>query len=376
VNFTSISNLLEGFNNITVAAYDWRGNIGTDHVIIMTDTTPPSIVVESPTDNSYVRSIVTVNATVDDARFAFMEFFIDDVLISNFTTAGSKTYQWNTTMLPDGSHVLKLRAEDTLGNVNLTRVDVFVDNTMPEGRIIPNLNMTYTKDAISFSIYAYDANLNRTELFINQDLKQSWVSSGFYDYEWNTTLEQEGSYTIRLVIYDKAGNMFEEVNSVFIDRTKPNVAISSPATSTEVNGVVTINFEATDSNLQNALLYIDNAVFDVTGQTQYLWDSRSVADNLHVIKLVATDKAGNSNETQVIVTTTNIRDTYISQIDQLNDTNQAYASQINQLQNQMHDLEQWISQLEIIVIVIAAAVIAAPLIVYAVMRRKQVKPKT
>ena len=108
------------------------------------------------------------------------------------------------------------------------------------------------------------------------------------------------------------------------------------------------------------LLYIDNAVYNVTGQTTYSWNSQQVDDGSHTIKVVATDEAGNAGQAQVTVATTNIQTNYISRITALNKSNASLQQQVTQL------------QYVVIGIIIALAVVAT--LSYIFLRRKTSVP--
>jgi len=352
-----VSDLAYGPNSITVVAYDFARNNASDTTTIIVDTTPPSISVLSPSNQSFTRATVSVNFTCDDEHFAFAELSIDGTLIANYTVAGNYVYVWNTTAYANGSHTLVLIAEDVVGNAMQSRIDVMVDNTLPSGDIIQPANNSCVRALCNTSITGFDANLDRISLYVNQDLKQTWLSPGFYTYVWNTTTVQDGAYTIRLRVQDRAGNLFERVISVVVDNTKPQATILSPVSSSMLNGTVTINFTATDSNLAKVTLYVDNATFDVTGYTSYGWNTANVGDGTHLIRIVALDRAGNVGEAQVTISTTNIQDSYISYI--------------AQLVNRVSELESWIKQLEYLIAGIIVATTVAALLAYAFLKKKQ-----
>ena len=64
----TFTNLGEGQYTIYVKAVDTAGNIAADSVSISIDLTAPSVTIISPSSGSYVRGIVTVNVSWDDAN--------------------------------------------------------------------------------------------------------------------------------------------------------------------------------------------------------------------------------------------------------------------------------------------------------------------
>ena len=125
---------------------------------------------------------------------------------------------------------------------------------------------------------------------------------------WNNTAIPDGSLSAMMSFIDLAGNSIAKTVTVTVDNTKPSVSITSPTSGAEICGNATIQFSASDEHLLSVLLYIDNTILNVTGQTSYLWDTTQVGDGAHTIKLLAYDKAGNSAETSaILVTTINVR---------------------------------------------------------------------
>ncbi len=82
---------------------------------------------------------------------------------------------------------------------------------------------------------------------------------------------------------------------------------------------MTIQFTVSDANLDEMFLYIDNSVFNVTGTTSYSRVTTTLGDGGRTIRLVATDRAGNSAEKSIAVFTVNVmraikdnRNTYLA----------------------------------------------------------------
>jgi thermitase len=357
----TVNRLEEGNNNVTVVAYDMGKNSANSQVIVTVDLTPPSIEISSPTEGSYVRGVVWINTTGSDEHFKLMTLYIDGRVDATYDSTGAHAYAWNTASLR-GQHTILLMAVDQAGNTAQVQAQVAVDNTIPLGEIIQPLNATYVHGMISIRVYSYDQDLESTRAFIDQSLLHDWGNeTTIHETNWNTTAVPDGVHTITLTVVDKAGNILNETVTVTVDNTNPQVSISAPADSSTVNGKVTVRFAATDTNLNTVLLYIDNAVYNVTGQTAYSWNSQEVNDSSHVIRVVANDKAGNTGQAQVTVTTTNIQTNYVSRIASLSKNNTALQQSVTQL------------QYGIISIIVAAAVIVV--LAFIVLRRKPSTPK-
>jgi hypothetical protein len=92
---------------------------------------------------------------------------------------------------------------------------------------------------------------------------------------------------------------------VTLDQTigNPSVNLITPTNKSYISGEITIEWEVVldDTHLESLNLYIDSDVFDVKGESSYLWDTIKAYDGKHVITLVATDSIGNTNTSQIWV---------------------------------------------------------------------------
>ena len=165
----------------------------------------------------------------------------------------------------------------------------------------------YLKGNCNIVIYGYDNNLDVMLLYIGENLVNTWNVSGTHTYTWDTTTQNDDSCTIKLLVNNTAGNSVEKTATVTVDNTAPSVSITSPEAGAQLTGTATIEFEASDPNLELAHLIIGNKVFFVTGKTLYEWDTTEFGDGAHTVKLVAYDKAGNSATTEITVTTINVK---------------------------------------------------------------------
>ena len=97
--------------NVARALIEAVGSVGG------VDTTPPSIVIASPSDNSTVAGIVSVSGiAVDNVGAVKVELYVDGKLCG--TSSNSPfAIKWNTRKVARGGHILEARAYDAAGNV-------------------------------------------------------------------------------------------------------------------------------------------------------------------------------------------------------------------------------------------------------------------
>ena len=302
--------LIDGTHAIAVTATDKAGNSVTETLALVVDNTPPSVSITAPASGSYLKDTVLVNVSGDDANFEMMRLLISGELVQTWTTGGTQTYSWDTSTYTDGSYTITLVVYDKAGNTNSDSISVIVDNTEPTLSIISPESGTFVGGSVTLRFYIFDTNLLSVTYAVNGGAPVD--ITGEASFTTDTTTLTDDTHEITITATDKAGNSVTETLTLVVDNTTPTVSITSPAEGAELTGTVTIEFTATDTNLATVLLYIDNAQFDVTGETSYEWDTTSVGDGDHTIKIVAIDEAGNMEETQITVTTTNVMGTYVS----------------------------------------------------------------
>ena len=189
-------------------------------------------------------------------------------------------------------------------------VNLTVDNTPPMVSIVSPKGGEFISGNVTIEAYASDpSGIETVEFGVDTTSAPMTFNSttGHWIGSLDTTTLSDGTYNLNVSALDKAGNGVAEMATVTVDNTEPTVSITSPEDGAELSGTVNINFTGTDDNLDKVSLYIDNATFDVTGETSYEWDTTTVGDSTHTIKLVAYDKAGNTNETAITVTTINVK---------------------------------------------------------------------
>jgi len=298
-----LSNLREGSNNITVIAYDKAGNIASDKVNVTVDLKAPRVSITSPMDGYATRETnVTVVWTGGDNETGIAYYL---VYLDGIQTLNASSTFYTLSGLIEGHHTIIVEAYDLAGNLKSDETTIIVDKTEPTLTIINPENGTNVAGSITIRFLAFDANLLRVIYSINDGISLETV--GGTSFMINTTTLTDGSFNLYITAIDRAENSATETLTLIADNAAPTVTITSPKEETELMGTIIIEFNASDINLDKVLLYVDNAEFNVTGTTSYSWDTTALGDGNHKIRLVATDKAGNSAETSVTVNVVNVK---------------------------------------------------------------------
>lgn len=109
---------------------------------------------------------------------------------------------------------------------NVATLDIYsytvADKYPPTARIDEPTSGSYLKGFREFhvvpvNVTGSDANFDKMELYIAGNLVQTWDQQGSETYYWDTTKYADGVYLVKLIVYDKAGNIAEKEIYVTID---------------------------------------------------------------------------------------------------------------------------------------------------------------
>jgi len=310
LNTTSSSHkfteLTEGNHRIKIGAYDLAGNNAEVSVMVVVDNTSPEVAWMSPSNGSYVSGIAKLIFDYQDSNVRMAILLVDGRTLANVT--GKTAYIWDTTATADGEYILTLMVLDEAGNTNITLPTiVHIDSIAPTGEILTPDEGQITGGLCDISFTYYDENLKKATLKIDATV---YTVTNTTEFILDTMELPDGNYTIILTVIDKANHINEGAVTIIVDNTNPEVNMTNYAelNETEITGIVIIELNASDKNLNNVLLYIDAAAFNVTGLYSYDWNTTEVGDGTHIIRLVAYDKAGNVGETSLLsVKTMNVQ---------------------------------------------------------------------
>jgi hypothetical protein len=148
---------------------------------------------------------------------------------------------------------------------------------------------------------------------------QFWAGSTYLGYDatapyskpWNTTLVADGTYTVRARAVDWANNTTDTTIIVVVandDSTAPTVGIASPLNGATVSGTVAIDASPSDNlGVQKVQFWVDSTYlgFDATSPYGKNWNSASVVNGTHTIRVRSVDWAGNVSSDVTITVTVN-----------------------------------------------------------------------
>jgi lysophospholipase L1-like esterase len=293
----------EGSNTIYAYANDSAGNVNSTSVIFNVDTTAPIVNIVRPTDGGtfgYNESI-ELNFSVSDAHSTNCWYNLDNS--ANKTIANCINTTFNTT---NGAHVLRLYANDSLGNVGSDEVNFSVDIGSPTISLISPAASTYLNytNSIEFVYSATDINLASCELWGNfngtfalNQTNSSVVSGAISKFYLNLS---DGSYLWNIICNDTEGNSAANGNKTFyVDTIAPSIVISEPTgTKTSLTGIP-LTYNAIDASpiscrynvsyIASGITLVGNTYIENCSGTTFAVDSYSN----YILRLTVNDSAGN-----------------------------------------------------------------------------------
>ena len=163
-----------------IVAYDKAGNKAETSIYSYTvrENIPPTLQIESPINNSFVRGVVNISVSAyDPSGVNKVEFYIDGELVAT-DSAAPYTWNWNTTKSSDGTHTIEIKAYDTFNNVNSTKIIVNVDNTPPSISAVECPSEVEENVAVKINVTVVDAGSGVDEVILSYSVDggETWVN--------------------------------------------------------------------------------------------------------------------------------------------------------------------------------------------------------
>ena len=214
-SFSAKVDIIEGKNTITAEATDSFGNIGSDYVAVILDSTLPTIAITSHPPNSLITTRAAVVSGICDKKAASVTVAVNaenrpvrlDLAKGAFTT--------DELVLEEGVNTITARAVSSAGNVGSSTIYVTVDTIAPNVAITSPRTMTMTnRKTISVS-----GTLDDADAAVEVNNAPSQVSKGAFSL--SSLGLSEGSNTITVRAVDRAGNRAKPATITVILKTTP-----------------------------------------------------------------------------------------------------------------------------------------------------------
>lgn len=257
---------------IELKAIDIFGNIALETYTIKVDENAPIVQVKDAESNEKIVNNGLYNKDITPVVGISEGFKIISTKLNNEDYTGEKITE-------DGKYSLKITValdreeenksvEDTIDYV----VNFEIDKTAPV------ITVSGVEDGIAYNTSVIPL------VTTSEEAKTEYKLNGeVYDL---TTIVEEGQYTLEIIATDNAGNISTKTIVFEIDKTAPVITITDVINGTKYDKEVKPNISVDDENANIVITLNDEA-----------YNGESIKENgKYVLKVVATDIAGNSSE--------------------------------------------------------------------------------
>jgi hypothetical protein len=315
--------LPEGTTSVAAEIRDTTGNVGATTSSFRVDTIAPTGTIDAPLARvNSATPLVTVSyadagSGIDPTSVALT---VDGAAVSGVLSAGPDSASGALlTPLTDGPHTLQVTFADRAGNPATLSTSFTVDTVLPQLAVAVPANGTFVNTSMPPLRVTYEdtngtgVDLTSLRLFLQQG---SEAEIDVTSYVTKTALEatglvppnaalSDGTYQLRAVIRDLAGNESVATSRFEVDTVAPTVEVETPArngyvASATPSFVVRWTDALSGVDAEGAKFYVDDDertnrfTVSAEGATGQLAADESLAEGPHVIRVVAFDRAGNA----------------------------------------------------------------------------------
>ncbi len=297
----------DGAHTIAAKAYDALNHITTASLSVTVtnnDLTAPAASITAPAAAATIAGSAvpfTANAT-DNVAVIKVRFWAGATYLG-YDGAAPYTRTLDTTLLPNGSTTLKIEALDAANNSTIITRQVTIvnpDSTPP--------TVTVDAPAEAATVSGASVTITATPTDTQGIAKvQFWAGAtylGFdntapYSKTFNSTAFANGPLVVKAKAIDWGNNSADDTATVTVnnaDAIPPGVALTSPVEAESVSGTITITATASDNfGISKVRFWVDGIYlgFDATAAYTRSWNSASVANGAHQIKVQSVDNVGN-----------------------------------------------------------------------------------
>jgi len=303
----STVNWLEGAHDILVNASNDLGEYDELRLTIVIDDTSPTILLESPSNNSYVDSSDEIRLTILDSNLKVVTYtvwgFTDSVAFSQVAVPLASCPA-------DGNFDVDVFSRDKAGNEQGARFSFAMDSEAPSISVQNLSSGSAIKPGLVLTVVATDEFLTTVEWSMDDSARSLLASP----YTVDTSEFSSGWHTLSFAASDASGKQSTLNLTLYADANAPLVDITSSTNyvlnkSHEVTAVVSDDFgissvvlyyELQDGSYRSVTMSVAGSAYVVQLTPETLWDGMT-------IYIVAEDKTGNICESlrlKLIVDTT------------------------------------------------------------------------
>ncbi len=297
----------DGPRLLRVRATDNAGKQRTELVLVTIDRIRPSGSPTAPASGANLRgATVALEATASDTAPGTV-----NTVTFQRSPAGAGTWTdvavdasapyavtLDSTALADGLYDLRVFTTDAAGNAESTpaTIQVRVDNTLPTGSVTAPAGGANVRGTIALTSDSADTGSGVATV----QYQRSPAGAGTWTNQANsfdTTTVADGLHDLRVTTTDNAGNTFTSAaTTIRVDNTLPTGSVTAPAGGANVRGTIALTSDSADTGSGVATVQYQRSPAGAGTWTNQAnsFDTTTVADGLHDLRVTTTDNAGNT----------------------------------------------------------------------------------
>src|SRR5205823_4784252 len=292
----------DGNHTVQVTAFDGANNSAAASVTVTVDTTPPVLSIIYPVAGAVLATgTVTVAWAASDATSGLDHFELS--LDGGAPIAlGASATSTTLTGVSDGPHTIRVQAFDLAGSSASDSVVVTVDTTAPTASLTaPTSGQLFGTSSVQLTWTASDATSGIDHFEVRLD-GGTPINEPAGTATYTFTGVSDGTHTLALKAFDRAGNTILVSVAVSVDATAPTVSIVGPASGAVIpSSASTVTWTAGDatSGIDHVEIRVDGGTAQTlfAGATTYALNGLS--DGTHTVNVTVVDKAGHSSSKSV-----------------------------------------------------------------------------
>jgi hypothetical protein len=286
----------EGLHEVLINATNDLGEFDEYNLAVTIDDTPPTIVLDSPSNNSFVDGTDVIYFRVIDANLLSVAY----ILWNTSTSSTDSEIVVSLDSSPsDGYFELRVNSSDKAGNEANATFSYAMDTSPPFVYIEGVSSGDAIKPGPDLNVSAIDTFLSAVQWSLDGGTLQSLT----YPYEISTESFSSGWHELQLVANDYSGKQTVLNLSLYADVTPPTMRVTSANSfvsgdSLEITanvtddygvGAVKLFYELQDGGYESIAMSFNGSAYVVQLASNLLWDGMAVY-------VVAEDEAGNTFE--------------------------------------------------------------------------------
>jgi hypothetical protein len=233
---TGTIQLTDGPHVLTARIADRAGNITTQTVDFIVDTTVPVVRVVTPAPGAFIRNakpVVQVEyADAQGIDAASVKISINGTdRTSLFTIDAAKAVATLTEALPDGANSIVATVADSTANQATVMATFTVDTVKPAGAFVEPgalVNTSTPRVAVSYTDSGSGIDAPLAKLFVDDASVTPLLTAGAESAQATLNTLADGPHSVRISFADRAGNVTTIEQDFVVDTVLPSLEIVAP----------------------------------------------------------------------------------------------------------------------------------------------------